>query len=32
MILLAGGTGQPGTRVVSLLQHRGLSIRVLTRG
>ena len=31
MIRVAGGTGRLGTRVVSLLQQRGLSIRVLTR-
>lgn len=31
MILVAGGTGQLGTRVVRLLAERGLSVRVLTR-
>lgn len=31
MILLAGGTGRLGTKVVSLLRQRGLKLRVLTR-
>ncbi len=31
MILIAGGTGTLGTRVVRLLASRGLSIRILTR-
>lgn len=31
MILLAGGTGRLGTKVVRLLQQRGLDVRVLTR-
>jgi uncharacterized protein YbjT (DUF2867 family) len=31
MILIAGGSGQLGTRVVKLLTTRGLSVRVLTR-
>jgi uncharacterized protein YbjT (DUF2867 family) len=31
MILVAGGTGTLGTRVVRLLTHRGLDVRVLTR-
>lgn len=31
MILVAGGTGRLGTRVVGLLQQRGLRVRVLTR-
>ena len=31
MILLAGGTGRLGTKVVSLLRQRGLTVRVLTR-
>lgn len=31
MILVAGGTGRLGTRVVQLLHARGLGIRVLTR-
>ena len=31
MILLAGGTGRLGARVVSLLRQRGLTVRVLTR-
>jgi len=31
MILIAGGTGQLGTRVVELLTTRGLEVRVLTR-
>ncbi len=31
MILLAGGTGRLGTKVVSLLRQRGLELRVLTR-
>lgn len=31
MILVAGGTGRLGTRVVGLLQRRGLGVRVLTR-
>jgi uncharacterized protein YbjT (DUF2867 family) len=31
MILVAGGTGRLGTKVVGLLQARGLKVRVLTR-
>lgn len=31
MILIAGGTGTLGTRIVSLLRARGLGVRVLTR-
>ena len=31
MILVAGGTGTLGTKVVSLLRERGLEVRVLTR-
>jgi NADH dehydrogenase len=31
MILVAGGTGRLGTKVVTLLRHRGLEVRVLTR-
>ena len=31
MILVAGGTGRLGTRVVSLLRQRDLEVRVLTR-
>jgi uncharacterized protein YbjT (DUF2867 family) len=31
MILVAGGTGRLGTKVVSLLRQRGLEVRVLTR-
>lgn len=31
MILVAGGTGRLGSRVVSLLRRRGLGVRVLTR-
>ena len=31
MILLAGGTGRLGTKVVSVLGHRGQELRVLTR-
>ncbi len=31
MILLAGGTGRLGTKVVSLLRQRGIELRVLTR-
>jgi uncharacterized protein YbjT (DUF2867 family) len=31
MILVAGGTGQLGTKVVKLLRQRGLEVRVLTR-
>ena len=31
MILLAGGTGRLGTKVVSRLRQRGLEVRVLTR-
>jgi uncharacterized protein YbjT (DUF2867 family) len=31
MILVAGGTGRLGTRVVNLLRPRGLDVRVLTR-
>ena len=31
MILVAGGTGMLGTRVVGLLRKRGLEVRVLTR-
>jgi NADH dehydrogenase len=31
MILVAGGTGRLGTRVVGLLRERGLAVRVLTR-
>ena len=31
MILVAGGTGRLGTKVVQLLLQRGLEVRVLTR-
>jgi NADH dehydrogenase len=31
MILVAGGTGRLGTKVVALLRRRGLQVRVLTR-
>src|SRR6202165_2699305 len=31
MILVAGGTGRLGTKVVNLLRQRGLEVRVLTR-
>jgi uncharacterized protein YbjT (DUF2867 family) len=31
MILVAGGTGRLGTKVVSLLRQRGLEVRILTR-
>ena len=31
MILIAGGTGRLGTKVVALLRQRGLEVRVLTR-
>lgn len=31
MILVAGGTGRLGTKVVTLLRQRGLLVRVLTR-
>ena len=31
MILVAGGSGRLGTKVVTLLRQRGLVVRVLTR-
>ena len=31
MILVAGGTGRLGTKVITLLRQRGLAVRVLTR-